>query len=171
MTCRGGGLDRGFWAPTTALRPRRTTGAGSGLAGRPAAAHQGADTSRLPARALRRGLSGAPEAAGGRGFPLPSSSTAAEPPAFSAHRRARAAPTSRPEPGSRGPGRPPFPSPPGWPSPGRALPARLHPGRSDRLGSPSWPARLSHGAGPTLQRPLRIPAGADRPPSLARSLR
>lgn len=84
-----------------------------------------------PARGLRGRLSGAPEAAGGRGALLPSWSSAAERPRS---RRRRLLPTR--SPGSPAPARPSFPSPPGRPCPWRALAARLHPGPVRPAGQP-----------------------------------
>lgn len=49
--------------------------------------------------------------------------------------------------------------PPGGSAPGGPWRLLGVPGRSDRLGRPSWPARLSHSAGPTLPRLFRILAG------------
>lgn len=69
--------------------------------------------------------------------------------------RARAAPTSRLEPGA--PGRPPFPSPPGRPGPVRAPAARLHPGPVRPAGQPflARPAESQRWPHP----PASMPAG------------
>lgn len=87
----------GFRAPAAALRPPGRSGAAGGLAGRPAAAHPGADTSRLP-----RGLSAAASAglrvpwpAGPRSHPGPQPPRQ---PAARAARAARATPPSGREP-------------------------------------------------------------------------
>lgn len=135
---REGGLDAGSRLPEQCSAPA----AASGGLGAPGAHPLGSPRRRhisAPARGPRGRLSGAREAAGGLGAPLPSRSAAAARP----HpRRAHFPPGARAR-------RPRFPSPPGRPCPGRAQAAGSHPGRSDRLGRPSWPARLSHGAGPT----------------------
>lgn len=94
---------------------------------------------------------------------IPGRSLRAGPPPAPA-RAARATPPTSPEPRARRrPARPPFPSPPGRPSPGRALAARLHPGPVGPAGQPFWPARLSHGAGPT--RRAACLGVSPRPPS------
>ena len=83
-----------------------------------------------PARALRGRFSGAPGAAAGRGAPLPSPSAAWAPARAASGSRARRRPAGLP---SR--------HPPGGPAPGGPWRLVCIPGRSDRLGSPSPPAR------------------------------
>lgn len=156
VPCREGGLDSGPRLPRQCSAPAAALG-GAGLPGvppRPPAAHQGAGTSRLP-----RGV----PAAGSAGL-----------------QRLRAAWGLCSHPGQR-----PLPAgSPGSPAPPASLPVtpraalpregpggRLASGRSDRLGSPSWPARLSHSAGPTPARPPRTMKGLRKlQPGLVKSL-
>ena len=135
---------RGSGRPRQCSAPARGSGAGSGLPGRPPAAHPGADTSRVPSWVSAAASAGLQTLrAAGR----PHSHTGPQPPsAQQSPRRAHFPPRAR---STRRPAGLPSRHPLGGPALGGPRRLVCIPGPSDRLGSPSWPSRLSHSAGPT----------------------